>query len=186
LGHFGGLGLLGFCCNEVFFFFFFFFFVLFARERVLGFLFVFHVGHFLFLFLFLVVCIQETESMTSAEQLVLELIVPEQRENALLDLSKVRLLFCTPVCVCVCVCVCMFVCFLFFLILSPALGEGSSFLHKLVLRTRSWCAQERERNGCPKLSIGFYIPVKETVLMDCCQNLEKLCYGFMTSCACLW
>jgi hypothetical protein len=30
--------------------------------------------------------------MTSAEQLVLELIVPEQRENALLDLSKVGLL----------------------------------------------------------------------------------------------
>jgi hypothetical protein len=30
--------------------------------------------------------------MTSAEQLVLELIVPEQRENALLDLSKVELL----------------------------------------------------------------------------------------------
>jgi CCR4-NOT transcription complex subunit 9 len=28
--------------------------------------------------------------MTSAEQLVLELIVPEQRENALLDLSKKR------------------------------------------------------------------------------------------------
>jgi hypothetical protein len=27
--------------------------------------------------------------MSSAEQLVLELIVPEQRENALLDLSKV-------------------------------------------------------------------------------------------------
>lgn len=27
--------------------------------------------------------------MASAEQLVLELIVPEQRENALLDLSKV-------------------------------------------------------------------------------------------------
>jgi hypothetical protein len=48
----------------------------------------FHVGHFLFLFP--VVCIEETESMTSAEQLVLELIVPEQRENALLDLSKKR------------------------------------------------------------------------------------------------
>jgi hypothetical protein len=30
--------------------------------------------------------------MASAEQLVLELIVPEQRENALLDLSKVELL----------------------------------------------------------------------------------------------
>lgn len=29
--------------------------------------------------------------MASAEQLVLELIVPEQRENALLDLSKVRM-----------------------------------------------------------------------------------------------
>ncbi len=29
--------------------------------------------------------------MASAEQLVLELIIPEQRENALLDLSKVMM-----------------------------------------------------------------------------------------------
>ncbi len=151
-----------------------------CSRKGVSFLVCFHVGHFLFL----VVCIEETESMTSAEQLVLELIVPEQRENALLDLSKVRLLFCTPVCVCVCVC--MFVHFIFFLVLSPALCERFSFRHKLVLRARSWCAQERERNSCPKLIIGFYIPVKETLLLDCCQNLEKLCYGFMMSCACLW
>lgn len=32
---------------------------------------------------------EEGSTMASAEQLVLELIVPEQRENALLDLSKV-------------------------------------------------------------------------------------------------
>jgi hypothetical protein len=83
-----------------------------CSRKGVRFLVCFHVGHFLFLFLFLVVCIEETESMTSAEQLVLELIVPEQRENALLDLSKVRLLFCTPVCVWVCLCVCL--CIFFF------------------------------------------------------------------------
>ena len=33
--------------------------------------------------------------MSSAEQLVLELIVPEQRENALLDLSKVGNSWCS-------------------------------------------------------------------------------------------
>jgi hypothetical protein len=57
-----------------------------CSRKGVSFLVCFHVGHFLFL----VVCIEETESMTSAEQLVLELIVPEQRENALLDLSKKR------------------------------------------------------------------------------------------------
>lgn len=31
--------------------------------------------------------------MATPEQLVLELIIPEQRENALLDLSKVRCAF---------------------------------------------------------------------------------------------
>jgi hypothetical protein len=82
-------------------------------------------------------------------------------------LTSPRYGFCS-VFLCVCVCVCMFVHFLFFLILSPALCEGFSFPHKLVLRARSRCAQERERNSCPKLFIGFYIPVKETVLLDCC------------------
>jgi hypothetical protein len=149
-----------------------------CSRKGVRFLVCFHVGHFLFLFL--VVCIEETESMTSAEQLVLELIVPEQRENALLDLSKVRLLFCTPLCVCVCLCI-----FFFSSFSLQFCAQDFHFCKKHVLRARSWCAQERERNSCPKLFTGFYIPAKETVLLDCCQNLEKLCCGFMISCGCL-
>jgi len=140
LGHFGGLGLLGFCCNEVFFIFFFFFFALFARERVLGFLFVFMLATFFFFFFFWSCVLKRQKAWRVQSNWFWSWLYLSSEKMRFLTSPRYGFCSCTPVCVCVCVYVCAFSFFphsLSSFVRRIFISAQISFESKKLVRTRT-------------------------------------------------